>query len=164
METFPVDQFVQSPRVWQLTSFIVACWLREKEESHSSIQLVINKTLLTEYHCPDLLQYSITVFKEKNIYLVVTEKIKRKYSQLRSLGTIPAKIYPSSRRLKPLTRFPSISGFSLIFREVSLNVSHYPVTLGRWWNYEILVPFQIIQPNDPSICSPLHWSLSHCVW
>lgn len=41
------------------------------------------KTLLTECHCPDLLQYSITVFKEKNIYLVVTEKIK---SQLASLG------------------------------------------------------------------------------
>ena len=36
------------------------------------------KTLLTECHCPDLLQYSVTVFNEKTIYLVFTEKLKEK--------------------------------------------------------------------------------------
>lgn len=52
------------------------------------------KTLLTECHCPDLLQYSITVFKEKNIYLVVTEKIKRSIASLGAWEPFQPKFIP----------------------------------------------------------------------
>ena len=57
-------------------------------------KLTCYKTLLTECHCPDLLQYSITVFKEKNIYLVVTEKIKRSIASLGAWEPFQPKFIP----------------------------------------------------------------------